>query len=135
MAGDVTKFTGQNFFLPAIKLFLQKQAVITTTMTEQYSYNVFNLSFTLLTRKKATNRFIDLYCNNFTLNLQINLETTKIVYFKFVFNDIFLLSSLLLMKYWYQYTATGVSIKCIFLKFFLLIIAIQHYSIIESHYF
>ncbi len=26
MAGDVIKFTGQIFFLPAIKLFLQKQA-------------------------------------------------------------------------------------------------------------
>ncbi len=51
MAGDVIKFTGQNIFLPAIKLFLQKQAVITTTMTK-HIYNVFNLSFTVLTRKK-----------------------------------------------------------------------------------
>ncbi len=51
MAGDVIKFTGQKIFLPAMKLFLQKQAVITTTMTK-HIYNVFNLSFTLLTKKK-----------------------------------------------------------------------------------
>ncbi len=57
MAGDVIKFIGQKFFLPAMKLFLQKQAVITTTMTK-HIYNVFNLAFTLLT--KTTNRFIDL---------------------------------------------------------------------------
>ncbi len=33
-----------HFFLPAMKLFLQKQAAITTTMTKHF-YNVFNLSF------------------------------------------------------------------------------------------
>ncbi len=33
------------------------------------------------------------------------------------------------------FDATGVSIKCIFPQFYLLIIAIQHYSITESHYF
>ncbi len=43
MAGDVIKFTSQIFFFPAMKLFLQKQAVITTTMTK-HIYNVFNLS-------------------------------------------------------------------------------------------
>ncbi len=58
MAGDVIKFTSQNIFLPAMKFFLQKQAVITTTMTK-HIYNVFNLSFTLHT-KKTKNRFIDL---------------------------------------------------------------------------
>ncbi len=31
--------------------------------------------------------------------------------------------------------AAGVSIKCIFPQFSLLIIVIKHYSIIESHYF
>ncbi len=40
-----------------MKVFLQKQAVITTTMTK-YIYNVFNLSFTLLTRKKNNNKQI-----------------------------------------------------------------------------
>ncbi len=45
VAGDVIKFTGQNIFLPAMKLFLQKQAVVTTTMTK-HIYNVFNFSFT-----------------------------------------------------------------------------------------
>ncbi len=59
MADDVIKFTVQKIFLPAMKLFLQKQAVITSTMTK-HIYNVFNLSFTLLTRNKTTNTFIDL---------------------------------------------------------------------------
>ncbi len=45
------------FFFPAMKLFLQKQAVITTTMTK-HIYNVFNLSFTLLPRKKQIYWFI-----------------------------------------------------------------------------
>ncbi len=58
MAGDLIKFTGKIFFSPAMKLFLQKQAVITTTMTK-HIYNVFIvLYFTY--KKKTTNRFIDL---------------------------------------------------------------------------
>ncbi len=44
MAGDMIKFTGKFLFLPAMKLILQKQAVITTTMTK-HIYNVFNLSY------------------------------------------------------------------------------------------
>ncbi len=36
--------------------------------------------------------------HNFTLNLQINVETTKMVYFKYGLMASFLLSSLLLMK-------------------------------------
>ncbi len=43
MAGGMIKFTGKIFILPAMKLFLQKQAVIITTITK-YIYNVFNLS-------------------------------------------------------------------------------------------
>ncbi len=35
MAGDLIKFTVQTFFLPAMKLFLQKQAVITTTIVSR----------------------------------------------------------------------------------------------------
>ncbi len=50
-------------FLPQLPVagdmikFLQKQAVITTTMTK-HIYNVFNLSFTLLPRKKQIYWFI-----------------------------------------------------------------------------
>ncbi len=47
----------------------------------------------------------------------------------------FLISSLILMNYIDTNTATGVSLKCIFPQFSLLIIANQHYIIIESHYF
>ncbi len=56
MSGDLIKFTAPNFFLPAMKLFLQKQAVITTTITK-YIYNDLNVSFTY---KKEKKRFIDL---------------------------------------------------------------------------
>ncbi len=37
MDGDVIKFTGQTF-LPAVKLILQKQAVITTTIVQWCLY-------------------------------------------------------------------------------------------------
>ncbi len=92
MAGDVIKFTSEISFVPAMKLFLHKHSVITTTMTE-HIYNVLNVSFTLL--KTTTNRCIDL----------------SLFYKLCIF------------------------IKCIFSQFYLLIIAIQHYSIIESHNF
>ncbi len=58
VAGDVIKFTGKNIFLPDMKLFVQKQAVVTTTMTK-HIYNVFNFSFTY--KKTTTKRFIDIY--------------------------------------------------------------------------
>ncbi len=48
MAGDVIKLTGPNIYLPATKVFLQKQAVITTTMTKHLQ--CFYLFYTLLTK-------------------------------------------------------------------------------------
>ncbi len=51
MAGDLIKFTGQNVFLPATKLFLQKQAFITTTMAK---YIPMFLICPLLKKKKKT---------------------------------------------------------------------------------
>jgi len=51
---------------------------------------------------------ISLYYNNFTLNLQKNVETIKTVYFKYLFNDIFLLKASI------NDSDTDVSIKWIF---------------------
>ncbi len=56
MAGDLIKFTGQNSFLPAMKLFLQKQAVVTTTMTNDI-YNVLISPLLYLQEKKQANFF------------------------------------------------------------------------------
>ncbi len=60
MAGDLIKFTGQNVFLPATKLFLQKQAFITTAMAK---YIPMFLICPLLYKKKKqqTNLLIYLY--------------------------------------------------------------------------
>ncbi len=46
------------FFYQTMKHFVQKQAVVTTTMTK-HIYNVFNFSFTY--KKTTTKRFIDIY--------------------------------------------------------------------------
>ncbi len=58
VAGDMIKFTGQIlFFFGHETLFAKTGSHITTTMTK-HIYNVFNLSFTLLPRKKLIYWFI-----------------------------------------------------------------------------
>lgn len=56
---------------------------------------------------------IFLYCYIFTLNLEINLETTKMVHFNHTLN-LFFINSLLFMKASLidTNTASDVSIKC-----------------------
>ncbi len=57
MAGDVIKLTGPNIYLPATKVFLQKQAVITTTMTKHLQCFYFVLYFAYKTPSQKKNFF------------------------------------------------------------------------------